>query len=313
MRFRSTVPGAPSEATIDGAQRRRPRWSVRPPARSGVIAGATVLPALFLLLNLPAVAVAPASSITLKAPYGGAIIANQTTIGATGCYNVTNGSAAFSRTTGLGTFWGNATTSSCGALANGTSGTSEVALVGTTSVEVPLSLPTGATGVTTVSATVGLNGSAYFHSHLKWKCQGTTWNASRASGGFVIAGCSASTQVRFGVTSAIINSTTGFPVTGPNITYFYFESGLAYSEDYCYPYACYWSNYSLAYQVSNLTHAESVEARGLLGVHGAYALEVTVQVLVESEVQGFLRGQITSSTNIGQSGADWSLESIVIT
>jgi len=292
-----------------GAARREVpgRWGRPAPAVAVLLAA---LSAATLLL--PSVASAPTGSSVYSAPYGTATVVSATHHTASGCTHLSLADSRWNASTGLGGFSARATSTSCAANATGAVNTSSVAVNAMSTVTLTIARPAGAKGAMSVVVNVSVNGTALDRTTIRWNCPAAS-RVGVTGYAFVLSACNANSAARFTLGVELEDLTSHMVVAYGSRNLGYTESGIGYSDDYCYAYGCYWSNYSYQFSSGNLTQRQSFVVTINPNPSDVYAVVLVAQTAVATTVNGFGGTTVTQSLNVGTQGSGWSLDRVTVT
>jgi hypothetical protein len=293
--------------------RRRRRWGNRHARRAhlptGRVGGALGVVGLLLLVAavVPSLASGPPpTGVTYVAPYAGTTVANATTITKVGCYHDFLTLPYWNATTGYGGFATKDNASSCPGWAWNSTNSSAYIVTGITSILLPIST-SSFPGPITVMTNMTVNGTSSNHTKVRWTCAPTPRNATTGIGS---QQCSAYSQMRFNVTVSLIDTTTGRSSARGISLYNFQEDGNLYSQDNCFGYGCYWSNYSYAFNLGNLTNKVSGSFTSTTIPSHHYEIQVFVSSFVSVQVVGFVHSKDLAALNVGTKGNYWELDSV---
>lgn len=277
--------------------------------RPGLWASAVLVPTLLLFGTLlPPVASSPTALAVFSAPYVGATTGSWTKHYQGGCSHVSLADARWNATSGYGGFSTRATLLSC-APVNGTIPGSSFFEQAMTTLKFPIPLP-AKPGIVTVVTNVTFNGTSGNRTAVQWNCPATPWNPNAS--GLYFNECLAIGRVDLNSSISIVDTSTHSVVAQLFGAESLEQRSTTYSVDNCYPYGCYWSNYSFAFTTGNLSHASSTTLKFTPMAAHSYAVVVNVGLMLTMTLVGFAKSNLVEAVNLGTQGHSWSLDSVSV-
>jgi hypothetical protein len=285
------------------APRRGAHGSIRTISRGWTIASAA---AILLLICAPAES---GPTPTLTAPYLTGVVHSFTHQSSIGCANLSVAKSKFNLTSGVGGFSARAGAATCPKGSGGASTSSYALAEGSSEVGFPISPPASGIAPSSIRVNATFHLTASANSTVVWKCPAAHRNRSTGAGS---SNCIASSLEVLNI-SVVLQDLTRFtrvPSSNPFSGFNAYSS--TYSDDFCFSYGCYWSNYSYAYSSGLLGGNFSWWINTTLNSADKYNVVVTVGATVGVALQGFPRSHIDAALNFGTKGNDWNLTSISV-
>jgi hypothetical protein len=145
--------------------------------------------------------------------------------------------------------------------------------------------------------------------YVQWRCPADRPNVTTGMG---TSSCQGSASVTLNLTVLLYDLTTNVRVQSSNAVIGYSSSTTVYSDDFCFPYGCYWSNYSFSYASGTLGGNLSWWINTTMNSGDAYEVLTSVSGTVGVTMQGFPGSNAVAALNYGTKGNEWNLTSIQV-